>query len=227
MIFLIILGIILLILAALLLLRIKFDIIANDDITVKLVILGIKFTLFPSKRKKINPKKFKNGYPQDKKEKRKSKPAKPQKKEKNKIEEKIPLGDKISTIISLVKLLFSRFFRHLRLDISKIIINVGGKDAASCAVTYGIISQSTAYLLEFLDNNLNISKKRKGEINVTCDFLSETIKYDIFISASITVWQILDIGIRLAYNYLKGKDVFNIKKSLIGGHKDNGRKQDK
>ena len=63
MIFLIILGIILLIATALLLLRIKFDIIANDEITVKLVILGIRFTLFPSKKKKVSPKKFKKGYP--------------------------------------------------------------------------------------------------------------------------------------------------------------------
>lgn len=230
MIILIILGILLLLISAILLLRIKFDIIANESIAVKLNILGIKISLFPKKNKKINVKKFKKGYPKEKSEKEKKKKDTPKEKpqsDKTEIEEKIPLGDKITTILSLIKLLFSRFFRHLRLDVSKIIIVVGGKDAASCAINYGIISQSTAYLLEFLDNNLNIYKKRNGEINVTHDFTAETTKYDIFISASITIWQILDIGIKVAYNYLKGKDVFNIKKAIFGGQNSHGRKQDK
>lgn len=223
--FLIIVGIILLLIAAILLLRIRFDIIADEEICLRLRILGLKIPLYPAKEKKVNIKKFKKGYPKErpKKEKRKEgSPKSPQKSD----EEKMPLGDIISTVISLIKLLLSRFFKHLRLDISKIIVVVGGSDAANCAITYGIISQSVAYLLQFLDNNLNISKKRSGEINVLCDFTAESIKYDIFISASVTVWQILDIGIRLAYNYLKGKDIFKIKKALVGGNKDDGGKQD-
>ncbi len=221
----IIIGCILLLLTALLFIRIKFDIILKEDITVRINILGIKIPLYPTKEKKINPKKFKKGYPEEKK--RKEKPTAPAKGKTVAVdEEKIPLGDKISTILSLIKLLLSRFFKHLRLDISKIIVIVGTNDAASCAITYGIISQAVVYLLEFLDNNLNISKKRSGEINVLCDFTAQTTVYDVFISASLNVWQILDIGINLVYNYLKGKDIFNIKKLISGGNKNHGRKQD-
>ncbi len=220
-----VLGIILLALGALSLLRIKFDIYASEEICVKLNILGIKFCLYPKKEKKVKVKKFKKGYPKEKKEKA-PKETKTSRKENKDTEEKIPLGEKISTIISLIKLLLGRFFKHLRLDVSKITVVVGGSDAANAAISYGIISQAVAYLLAFLDNNLNISKKRGGEIKVLCDFTSESITYDIFISASVTVWQILDILISLAYNYLKGKDIFNIKKMLIGGQKNNGGKQD-
>ena len=220
---LIILGIILLIILALLFLRIKIDIILKDEILIRLNILGIKIQLYPKNEKKVSPKKFKKGYP-PKKEKGSEKghddSEKPQKDD-----EKIPLNEKISTLISLIKLFFSNLFKYLRLDVSKIIVTVGGKDAAACAISYGVISQSIAYLLEFLDNHMKIHKKRRGKINVLCDFTAEDTTYDIFISASLNVWQILDIIISLVYNYFKGKDIFNIKKQLNGGHNRDGRKQ--
>ena len=219
------LGVILLLITALFFVRIKFDIILKNDILVRLNILGIKIPLYPSKEKKVKPQKFKKGYPKEKETQNSSKPQKKQTAS-VKDEEKIPLGDKISTVLSLIKLLFSRFFKHLRLDVSKIIVIVGTNDAATTAITYGIISQSVVYLLEFLDNNLRISKKRDGEINVLCDFTAESTVYDVFISASLNIWQILDIGISLVYNYLKGKDIFNLKKLITGGQNNHGRKQD-
>lgn len=223
---LIICGIVILLLIALLFVRIKFDIMLEEEVVVRLNILGIKISIIPSKEKKVKIKKFKKGYP---KEKEKTAKSKSEKKEKHKFsdDEKIPIGDKISTILTLVKLLFSRFFKHLRLDVSKIIVVVGAKDAASCAITYGIVSQSVAYLLEFLDKNLNIYKKRSGEIKVLCDFTAEKTVYDVFISASLNIWQLLDIAITLVYNYFKGKDIFNLKKLLLGGQRNHGRKQDK
>ena len=72
MILLIILGIILLLLIASLFIRIRFDISANDEISVKLNILGIKFSLYPQNKKEPNPKKFKKGYPKEKKRKEKN-----------------------------------------------------------------------------------------------------------------------------------------------------------
>lgn len=207
-----ILGILIFLITALCLTRIRFDIIAGEEISVKLNIYGIKIPLYPQNKKKVNPGKFKKGYPKPKAKKEKKKDAEqPKKKEVPK--EKIPIGEMIETIISLLKKFFAKFFKYLRLDVSRIVVTVGAEDAAKCAITYGVVSQSVAYLLEFLDHNLNIYKKRSGEINVRCDFTAESISYDIFLSASLTVWQILDIGISLAYNYLKGKDIFHLIKS--------------
>ncbi len=190
-------------------LRIHLDIECNDDITANLRILCIKFALYPKNKRRANLGKFKKGYPKEN-----AKKASPSdKKTKNKSSDGSALGEKIDTVITLVKILFSRFFRHLRLDVSKILITVGGSDAAKAAITYGVISQSVAYLLEFLDSRLKISKKRKGQINVFCDFTSETVTYDISISASLSIWQLLDIGISLAYNYFKGKDIFHLMNS--------------
>ena len=222
MIILIIIGIILLIIGALLLLRIKFDIILKDEILIRINVLGIKYQLFPQKEKKVSAKKFKKGYPEEKEE-----PSKKDKSTSNKEndDEKIPLSEMISTLISLIKSFFSKLFKHLRLDVSRIIVNVGGKDAAACALSYGAISQSVVYLLEFLDSHLKIHKKRRDKMDVLCDFTSDKITYDIFISLSLNVWQILDIAISLVYNYFKGKDIFKIKKQLTGGQNHDGRKQ--
>ena len=187
-------------------LRIHFDILCNEELSAAFRIFCIRIPLYPKNKKRVSVKKFKKGYPKTK-DKKVTPPE--TKKEKSKKSD-IPFDEKISTILSLIKLLFSRFFRHLRLDVSKIIIIVGGSDAATAAITHGIISQSVAYLLEFLDSHMKISKKRKGEINVLCDFTDESIKYDISISASLSLWQIIDIGVSLAYNYFKGKDIFNL-----------------
>lgn len=205
-----ILAIILLLLALLLLLRLRFDITCAEDVSLRLRVLGIPIPLYPTAPKKVKVSKFKHGYP---KEKAAAKPAEKKPSGTAKPAEKIPLGEKIDIVLSLVKKLCKKLFKHLRLDVSHIVITVGADDAASAAITYGIVSQSVAYLLAFLDAHLNIRKKRRGEIAVRCDFTAAQTVCDIRITASLAVWQLLDIGISLAYNYFKGKDIFNLKKS--------------
>ena len=131
-----------LLLALLCLARIRLDISASDSVEAFAKVLCVKIPLYPQKRKKISTKKFQKGYPRAKEKSARNKSAQP--KEKKKEVEKIPISDTVSTVLDLVKLLFSRFFKHLRLDVSKIIIVVGAEDAAKCAIQYGIVSQSVA-----------------------------------------------------------------------------------
>ena len=205
-----ILAIILLLFVLLLLVRLRFDIACTEEVTLRLRILGIPIPLYPAAPKKVRVSKFRRGYP---KEKEAKKPAERKAKAPAKPAEKIPLGEKIDIVLALVKKLCKKLCRHLRLDVSHIVITIGADDAASAAITYGIVSQSVAYLLAFLDAHLNIRKKRRGEIAVRCDFTAARTACDIRITASLAVWQLLDIGVSLAYNYFKGKDIFNLKKS--------------
>lgn len=201
---------IILLLFVLLLVRLRFDINCTEEVTLRLRILGIPIPLYPAAAKKVRVSKFRRGYP---KEKEAKKPAERKAKAPAKPAEKIPLGEKIDIVLALVKKLCKKLCRHLRLDVSHIVITIGADDAASAAITYGIVSQSVAYLLAFLDAHLNIRKKRRGEIAVRCDFTAARTACDIRITASLAVWQLLDIGVSLAYNYFKGKDIFNLKKS--------------
>lgn len=205
-----ILAIVLLLLVLLLLVRLRFDIACTEEVTLRLRILGIPIPLYPAAPKKVRLSKFRRGYPGEKEAK---KPAERKAKAPAKPAEKIPLGEKIDIVLALVKKLCKKLRRHLRLDVSHIVITIGADDAASAAITYGIVSQSVAYLLAFLDAHLNIRKKRRGEIAVRCDFTAAGTACDIRITASLAVWQLLDIGVSLAYNYFKGKDIFNLKKS--------------
>ena len=205
-----ILAIVLLLLVLLLLVRLRFDIAYTEEVTLRLRILGIPIPLYPAAPKKVRVSKFRRGYP---KEKEAKKPVERKAKAPAKPAEKIPLGEKIDIVLALVKKLCKKLRRHLRLDVSHIVITIGADDAASAAITYGIVSQSVAYLLAFLDAHLNIRKKRRGEIAVRCDFTAARTACDIRITASLAVWQLLDIGVSLAYNYFKGKDIFNLKKS--------------
>ena len=203
---------ILLLLVLLLLLRLRFDIACDEDVTLSLRILFIRIPLYPAAQKKIKLSKFKRGYPKEKK-KADEKPADKKANRQVPPTEKIPLSEKIDIVLSLLRRLCKKFFKHLRLDVSHIVITVGADNAASAAITYGVVSQAAAYLLAFLDAHLRIRKKRRGEIAVRCDFTAEKTVCDIRITASLAVWQLLDIGISLAYNYFKGKDIFNLKKS--------------
>lgn len=205
-----ILAIVLLLLVLLLLVRLRFDIACTEEVTLRLRILGIPIPLYPAAPKKVRVSKFRRGYPGEKEAK---KPAERKAKAPAKPAEKIPLGEKIDIVLALVKKLCKKLCRHLRLDVSHIVITIGADDAASAAITYGIVSQSVVYLLAFLDAHLNIRKKRRGEIAVHCDFTAARTACDIRITASLAVWQLLDIGVSLAYNYFKGKDIFNLKKS--------------
>ena len=205
-----ILAIVLLLLVLLLLVRLRFDITCTEEVTLRLRILGIPIPLYPAAPKKVRVSKFRRGYPGEKEAK---KPAERKAKAPAKPAKKIPLGEKIDIVLALVKKLCKKLCRHLRLDVSHIVITIGADDAASAAITYGIVSQSVAYLLAFLDAHLNIRKKRRGEIAVRCDFTAARTACDIRITASLAVWQLLDIGVSFAYNYFKGKDIFNLKKS--------------
>lgn len=203
---------ILLLLVLFLLLRLRFDIACAEEVTLALRILFIRIPLYPAAPKKVKLARFKRGYPKEK-EKPGKKPAEKKAKAEAAPAEKIPLGEKINIVLSLLERLCKKFFKHLRLDVSNIVVTVGADNAASAAITYGIVSQAVAYLLAFLDAHLRIRKKRRGEIAVRCDFTAEKTVCDIRITASLAVWQLLDIGISLAYNYFKGKDIFNLKKS--------------
>ncbi len=212
---------------AILMFRIKIEFFLNEDLTIFLKILGFKKQLYPEKLKRFPVRKFKKGYPQAKK---KISLVKESIKHSISVDEKISkessdtIGDKVYSVVYFYKLFFSAFFKHLRLDISKINIIVGGKDAASAAINYGVISQSVAYLLGFLDDNLKIHKRHNGNVTVLCDFTSRETVYDIFISSSINILQIIDIIKSIVYNYVNKMIQYDSQNQINKGDQNNARK---
>ena len=69
----------------------------------------------------------------------------------------------------------------------------------------GAVSQSVAYILEILEYKSNIKYKKDAEVNVFCDYLSDSSSADVSLSFGLRVWHLLDILFRVAIGYVSKK----------------------
>lgn len=208
---------IVIIITAILLLRLKLVIEYTDELILYAKVLFIKIRIIPKKEKPVRvsdytPKKIlkrqKKEAEKEKKRLDKKKAKKAQKSERSDTEkkkEKMPILDIIRLVRVLLSIFLKRFFGHLRIDLARLNIIIGSEDAAKTAITYGYVCQSTAYLVEILDNFTNLKKTKNTEISVTTDFLAQSSVIDLHIALSITIWQIFDILFRIAFGYVKNK----------------------
>lgn len=229
-IFLTVLGIILLLICAIMFLRVSVIIEADESARVFLKILFIKIKLVPKERKKVDPrdfeiKKFRRRQEKEKKKalaKQKSKSQKDakkkQKKELAKQKEKeqpkkkmsaSEIVDLVGLVSKLVGTFFVRFAKRLRLDLAKIHITVGGEDAASTAITYGVVCQGVAVVVDALDKITNVTPAKDKDISVGVDFLSDKMKLDIKLAASLRVWHVFDMLLSVAIRFVRERFLNN------------------
>ncbi len=198
---------VLLIFAFILLIRIRFIVdYKGEDITLTLRILGIPIALLPKKQKKKKIKLSDYSYKNQEKKKKKvtsKKPQKEKKKEEKKEKEKPQLSEAIPMIADIVRHLLSKFFGHLRIDVTEIKITVGSDDAAKTAIMFGIINQAAAALFDLLSTITNVKKNRKNEIAVYADFTAEKTVININLGFSLRVWHIFSIALSTLFKYLK------------------------
>ena len=74
---------------------------------------------------------------------------------------------------------------RLRTNIKSLDITVGGDDAASAAVTYGVISQSVTYLLELLDCKTKLKIPDPDRLSIKCDYTAKEISINVDISVKL------------------------------------------
>jgi len=109
----------------------------------------------------------------------------------------------ITSFRQILDKIFSYFTKNLRVDIKALRIKVAADDAASTAIYYGLVSQSVAYLLEIIEENIEkIKYKRKDSLIVTADFTSEQFEVQIDITFKIRIRQLLVIGIKTIKEFL-------------------------
>ncbi len=183
-------------------LRVRLCLAYDEELTVKIKVLFIPFTLFPQKQKKIRAKDFsiKRMQKKQKKQKTKKKAEKPKKDSQGK-------GKKITEILELIKIILnnvlSPFGRYLKLEIAKIHVKIGTDDPAKTAVYYGLASQSVAYIVEFLSNITNVSVKNKKSISVVPDFTSDRSDAKIDITFGLRVWHAVSLATKFYLGYNK------------------------
>ena len=136
--------------------------------------------------KKQEKKEQKAAEKKAKKEKKKSEPKKDK-------QPKRSILDWLNIATSVLKVLFSKFFKHLRIKVAKLRINVATGDAASTAILYGVVIQSVAYIIEILNSATNLKGLKNADIAVNPDYLSESTSVEMKFVFSLRVWHLFSI----------------------------------
>ena len=218
----IILGI-LLFLLALILIPVSIKIGYTDKVTLAVGVPGIYYSVLPRKEKKAKPlskKKYeklllkdaeraeKKRLSEEEKVRKKKNSAQAKQAEKEKQQSDSGATDEssaISLVLRIVGDILDTFFGKLRVKIARVHIVVGGPDAAKTALTYGIVSQGVAYLLELLSNKTKMSRKDNTSVSVVPDFLATKTTADLLIIFRLRLIDLLSTGIVFFIRFMKEK----------------------
>ena len=206
--------------------RARVDLQFKDELSLKVSFLGLKLFALPKKPKKykISNYTLKKIAKRDKKkaekeakraEKQKLKQAQKQKKkgEKKKLtkEEKQAkkasrpaISDMADLFLRLIKLFFSRFFGRFHFHVARIKIKVGSSDAAKTAMLYTAICGAFKPLLIILDKHSNLHGMKNADIDISPDFLSEKIEFDVDLGFSMSLGALLGVLLRVLFSALVG-----------------------
>ena len=113
-------------------------------------------------------------------------------KTRRKLLERSAAGKEISEDIELIKDLLSllpKLLKYIRITEAKINVTVATDDAAKTAITYGVVSQSVAYIVEALNNLTDF--RCEPEISVDVDYTSGKSSADIKLKLSFRIWQLI------------------------------------
>ena len=218
----IVLGI-LLFLCALILIPVSIKIGYKEDVTLSVGVPGIYFPILPKKEKKAKPlskKKYeklllkdaeqaeKKRLADQKKAQKKKDAAKAKQAEKEQKAKDAEMADEPSTmslILRIVGGVLDTFFGKLRVKIARVNIVVGGPDAAKTALTYGIVSQGVAYLMELIATKTKMTRARNTCVSVVPDFLASKTTADLLIIFRLRLIDLLSTGIVFFIRFMKEK----------------------
>ena len=115
-----------------------------------------------------------------------------------------PIPDMISLFKEVLGLFFGTFFSKLHFHVAKIIIKVGGSDAAKTATTHGLICAALGPTLTLIDRHSNLHVKKRSVIYIEPDFTSEKINMDIDLGFSLSLGGILSAAIKAGWRFIMG-----------------------
>lgn len=218
----IVLGI-LLFLCALILIPVSIKIGYKEEVTLSVGVPGIYFPILPKKEKKAKPlskKKYEKLLLKDAERAEKKRLADQKKAQKKKDTDKAKQAEKeqkandaemadepstMSLILRVVGGVLDTFFGKLRVKIARVNIVVGGPDAAKTALTYGIVSQGVAYLMELIATKTKMTRAKNTYVSVVPDFLAQKTTADLLIIFRLRLIDLLSTGIVFFIRFMKEK----------------------
>ena len=213
-------------LIVLLFVRAKVTIEINEIFSLWISFLGMKFKLLPKKPKKYNirdytPKKIakrdaiaakkaakkaeadakKKAEKAAKKRKKKALKNKMTAKEKREARaeqrSKLPhVSDIFDLFLEVIQLLTSNFAKKFHFHVIRIRVKVGSEDAAKTALLTSAISIALEPLMIFIDRNSNLHGLKNADIDISPDYLSEEISYDVKLAFSMSLGSLIYVLLR-------------------------------
>ena len=191
---------------------------SGGDVTVAVKILFFRIDITEKAETEINKRKYKirrfrrrrdkvlKKY-KIKTENKKKKAEEPKKKNEGETPKKKIKNPKqlINTVRELFGEMIKRFPRYLHIEFRKLIIGVGGKDAADIAIKTGAVMQMVQYLITSLKSLTNVRRVKGGQVCVYPVFVEGKWSAEADISAYIRIGNVLRLGIVFIKNYLKYK----------------------
>ena len=116
--------------------------------------------------------------------------------------QKKPLTDSLGEILEIVKEFTSRFFGHVRVRCARIIITVGNEDPAKTAVRYGALVQAVAYITEILKRNTDFSLSKNALVCIEPDFVTQKNRAEIDITLSVSIGGVIHSLLAAAKAYI-------------------------
>ncbi len=124
------------------------------------------------------------------------------------------LKENLEMILALLRRLYHETKGKIHVKFRRMHIYVGTDNAAKTAILYGVILQSTAYLLEFADSHFIVSEHQPGDMTVEADYSADTCRADIDIVCSIRLIKGLGIALALWNAYRREKSIAT-KKAIL------------
>ena len=202
---LIIVGAIVLFFSGILLLPVSVTLTLRESLDVKLGLLGLRYRLYPQK-KKVKAKDYslkslkKQAKKQQKRQKHQKEHAAP-----DAPAQKAPLTERLATLRVLLSALFQKTGKHLKLKTARLHIRVATGDAAKTALLYGAASGALASTLAVLDRFTKLRPGKKHSVSLVADYLAEKPSADVKIVFSMNLLGGLSTLFSMVFAYLRHK----------------------
>ncbi len=184
--------------------RIRFEIVGkNTDLKASMRVLFYKRTLYPEDTtpKRILKKDKKKSKKEDKRKRKLASQDKtaPEKKKKRSILQIVRL------IMYMLKRLYAHFPKYLKLRLNRVVIAVGGKDAAATAIQYGAVRAAVSYFLTYCEDVFTIKTPRNATLLIEPNYLTDESMCDIKMDLSISLFSAIRLFYRAYPIYRAGK----------------------
>ncbi len=178
----------------------------NAPLTVRLHILCFRFSLHPKRRKTYRRMsarawKKKKQAARLKKSKKQSKKASESKKAKKTTKDSIRL---FRLLLSLLSKTHKGLLSAFRIRLCRVYVAVGTEDAAKTAISYGIIVQVLAAILEITDQFVR-TRRAKESVRIYPDFCSQKILFDISLLFTSNLFHLVIYALKAAMAYMQIK----------------------